>query len=332
MKVNQAENSVQKSENELKDVRKNGKVNDWRGKKLSNLHYASLLSDLHYKKFERVKLCAEIMKFEKTIDSCLKLTQAWFCKSRLCALCNWRRSMKHAVQVIQVIDEAVKREPKGRFVFLTLTTKNVWTGKELNAEIARLSRSFNKLVKYKKIRQNLLGYLRAVEVTVNSEDGSYNQHIHALLFVRSSYFTGNGKNYISQREWADFWQRALKEDYTPVVDVRAVKPKKGVKAGEKSLVGAAQEVAKYPVKSVDYLTNDYEKNLKRVEDLEKGLKQKRLISYGGLFKDIRKELQLKDVETDDDLIRTDADEEKEATTGEQIVAYWNWQRKNYYVK
>ncbi|MDK8234759.1 protein rep, partial [Aerococcus christensenii] len=154
---------------------------------------------------------------------------------------------------------------------------------------------------------------------------------HALLFVRSSYFK-NSDNYISQGEWAELWQKALKEDYTPVVDVRAVKPKKGVKAGENALMGAAQEVAKYPVKSVDYLTNDYEKNLKRVEDLEKGLKQKRLISYGGLFKDIRNELQLKDVETDDDLIRTDADEEKEATTGEQIIAYWNWQRKNYYVK
>ncbi|KXB35729.1 Replication protein, partial [Aerococcus christensenii] len=73
--------------------------------------------------------------------------------------------------------------------------------------------AFRKMMQYKKVTRNIIGYLRAVEVTVNPKDGSYNQHIHALLFVRSSYFKGNGENYISQVEWADFWQRALKEDY-----------------------------------------------------------------------------------------------------------------------
>ena len=59
------------------------------------------------------------------------------------------------------------------------------------------------------------------------------------------------------------------------------------------------ETAKYPVKSIDYLTNDRDENLQRVEDLKKGLKSKRLISFGGIFKEIRKELQLEDVESGD---------------------------------
>lgn len=51
----------------------------------------------------------------------------------------------------------------------------------------------------------------------------------------------------------------------------------------------------------DFMTDDEEKNLQRVADLEKGLYRKRLISYGGLLKKIHAELNLDDAE-DGDLI------------------------------
>ncbi len=56
---------------------------------------------------------------------------------------------------------------------------------------------------------------------------------------------------------------------------------------------------------MDYLTNDRDENLQRVEDLEKGLKSKRLISFE-LSKKFYKELQLEDVESGD-LIKTDSE-------------------------
>src|SRR5699024_12190284 len=68
------------------------------------------------------------------------------------------------------------------------------------------------------------------------------------------------------------------------------------------------ETAKYPVKDTDFMTDDEERNLQRLADLEEGLYRKRLISYGGLLKEIHKELNLDDAE-DGDLIHTD-DEEK----------------------
>ena len=312
----------------LKDVRKNGKRNDWKEKKVMNVEYADLLQELNYKKAQNVRSCGEVLKFKKREDGSLKLEQAWFCKSRLCPMCNWRRSIKHSGQVIKIVDEAVKRNPKGRFLFWTLTTKNVFSGDELKDELARMNTAFNSMLKYKKVSKNLLGYLKATEVTVNSIDGSYNQHLHILVFVRSSYFKGTGDNYISQKELTDFWKKALKIDYTPIVNVKAVKPKATEK--EKGVIGAVYETAKYPVKSIDYLTNDREENLQRVDDLEKGLKNKRLISFGGIFKEIRKELQLDDVETGD-LIKTSSEENEELTTGQVIVARWNWERKNYFI-
>ena len=52
-----------------------------------------------------------------------------------------------------------------------------------------------------------------------------------------------------------------------------------------------------------------EKNLQRVADLEQGLYKKRLISYGGLLKEIHKELNLDNVE-DGDLVHIDDDEKE----------------------
>ena len=55
-----------------------------------------------------------------------------------------------------------------------------------------------------------------------------------------------------------------------------------------------------------------------------------MISFGRIFKEIRKELQLDDVETGD-LIKTSSEEDEELTTGQVIVARWNWERKNYFI-
>src|SRR5699024_3186537 len=86
---------------------------------------------------------------------------------------------------------------------------------------------------------------------------------------------------------------------------------------------------KYPVKDTDFMTDDEERNLQRLGDLEEGLYRKRLISYGGLLKEIHKELNLDDAENGD-LIHTD-DEEKADEDGFSIIAMWNWERKNYFI-
>src|SRR5699024_12862025 len=90
------------------------------------------------------------------------------------------------------------------------------------------------------------------------------------------------------------------------------------------------ETEKKPVKDTDFMTEDEERNLQRLDDLEEGLYRKRLISYGGLLKEIHKELNLDDAE-DGDLIHTD-DEEKADEDGFSIIAMWNWERKNYFIK
>ncbi|EAJ9438770.1 replication protein [Campylobacter coli] len=94
--------------------------------------------------------------------------------------------------------------------------------------------------------------------------------------------------------------------------------------------GAIVETAKYPTKPIEKMGKTEEQKLKVTDDLMKALKNKRQIGFGGLFKEIRKELQLDDVERGD-LIHID-DENQDVSMGVEIVAIWNWERKNYFIK
>ena len=286
-----------------------------------------MLHILEFKKAERVKDCAEVLEYKLDIETNeMNLFRVWFCKSRLCPMCNWRRTMKHGIQTQKVVAEVIRRKPKARWLFLTLTVKNVYDGEELNTSLSAMSQGFNRMMKYVKVAKNLVGFMRATEVTVNKTDNSYNQHMHVLLCVEPSYFNSS-ENYINQKEWTQLWKRAMKLDYDPIVDVRAIRPKNKYKSDIKS---AIDETAKYPVKHTDFMTDDEERNLQIVSDLEEGLHRKRLISYGGLLKEIHKELNLDDVE-DGDLVHVD-DEDEASQDGYSIVAVWNWERRNYFIQ
>lgn len=221
----------------------------------------------------------------------------------------------------EIISEAIKQQPTARFLFLTLTVKNVYDGKELDQTLKQMTNGFRKLMQYKKVSKNLIGYMRATEVTVNDKDNSFHPHFHVLLMVKSTYFK-DSKNYLTQDDWTKYWQKAMKLDYTPVVHITAVQ---GLK---KSVL----ETSKYPVKDSDYLTNEVERDAFVVDNLETGLHRKRQIGYGLLFKEIRKKLQLDDVE-DGDLKNVGEDEEEEISESAKMVyAKWNNVRKNYFIK
>lgn len=136
----------------------------------------------------------------------------------------------------------------------------------------------------------------------------YHSHLHILMMMKSSYFKIKG-DYIKQQEWSELWQESAQLLYTPIVDVKAV-----------------LETAKYPTKPISF----DDENLKVIDDLYKGLYRKRQIAYGGIFKQIARELRFDDVENGD-LIVVD-EETGEITNGTKLVAVWNWERKNYFLK
>lgn len=310
----------------FEDVAASGKKRPWREKKLQSLYYADVLEMLKIKAAYRVKGCGEHLTFRITGNG-VKLYQAYFCQKRLCPVCMWRRSMKQSGELISVLNEAVKQQPTGIFLFLTLTMKNVIGKEGLSNGISQQNDGFKRLFQYKKVAKNLLGYFRALEVTVNKEDGSYHPHTHVLLMVKPGYFNGTA-NYIPQTQWTKLFRKAMKLDYDPVVNVQRVKPKPGVAV--KDAHGAALEAAKYQVKSADYLTHDADYDQTVVSDLEAALSKRRLVTYGLLFHQIYRQLKLD--KKADDLIHVDGeDNDDEPSPGELVVVRWNQAKKNYFI-
>ena len=109
----------------LRTIQNKAKDRKWRERKLKNIELAGRLEKLGYRSFERVYQCAEVFEIYRTTGRYKETLSILFCKNKLCPICNWRRSMKYAYQAELVVNEAMKRYPKGRFLFLTLTIKNV---------------------------------------------------------------------------------------------------------------------------------------------------------------------------------------------------------------
>lgn len=310
----------------MRDFSRSGKEQPWRERKIESLKYAEYLEILEFKKAHSVRECAETLEFKIDENGEKRLYRVWFCKSRLCPLCSWRRAKKASFQLQKILQEAHNQRPRAEFVFLTLTTRNTDDKEELRVELQKLRRGVVKLFQYKKVKKNLLGFIRATEITVNKSDQSYNQHVHVLAMFSPHYFSGK-ENYIRQSEWQKLWRKAVKADYIPIVFVEKVKakPKKGVT----SLTASALEVAKYQTKSKDYLTDEKERDLKVIADLEYALKGTRQVTFHGIFREIKKQLGLDDLEKGD-LIKTEDEDEKTAPMVKIAVAKFDFERKNYF--
>jgi plasmid rolling circle replication initiator protein Rep len=275
----------------LQDLNKNKKERPFREKKLKSLKLAKSFYRIYMdKKALNVKLCGYQLGFKECLkDGYKKLYSANFCKDRLCPMCAWRRSKMLQGQVLKIIHKATEQK-KMKFIFLTLTIKNC-TAEDLKATIDKLFKAYKLMFKYKDIDKIAIGWLRCLEVTYNKKNNTYHPHFHVLIGVNPSYF--KNKEYIKQVQWVEYWRKALKIDYDPVVSIEVVKAKRE----NQTIEGAVAETAKYTVKDSDYILDDKKQMDKVVLTLSMGLHGRRLISYGKLFRKVKLELNLKDIES-----------------------------------
>ncbi|AIU83988.1 Replication protein (plasmid) [Bacillus velezensis] len=133
----------------------------------------------------------------------------------------------------------------------------------------------------------------------------------------------------------------MKLDYTPIVDIRRVKGRAKIDAEKiESDVREAMmeqkavlEISKYPVKDTDVVRGSKvtEDNLNTVFYLDDALSARRLIGYGGILKEIHKELNLGDAE-DGDLVKIEEEDDEMANEAFEVMAYWHPGIKNYIIK
>lgn len=300
----------------LVDRSASGRKRKWKEFKEMNEYLSVAYEDVDERKAERLKTCALKLSFAVKSNGEKKLVGAWFCRVRLCPVCTWRRSLKVAAQMHQIL-YAIGKDKKQAYIFLTLTQKNV-TGDQLSDEITKVIHGFNSLTREPKLKSAVNGYYRSIEVTHNVDPNSpsydtYHTHIHALLAVDPNYFLG--KKYIKHDEWIALWKKVMKLDYDPSVHVQRIKG---------NTAKAISEVAKYAVKPEDYiLPLDWDLTVDTVRILDAALHNRRFISFGGIFKEYHRKLHL-DNENTGDLIHIDDDPLKPETVNDEHRVHFLW--------
>lgn len=312
----------------LQDYSSTGKERPWKLHKKENLRLVELYKKARIKDINLIsdsrlfdlEHCGDTLTFLQNAEGKKKLKTANFCRVRLCPMCQWRRSLKMFSQVKKITDKILENDKSTRFIFGTFTIKNT-DAENLEACINTLNKKFKYLVDQKKtfapakkLKQNLLGYLKAVEVTYNSKDKTYHPHLHVIFAVKSTFFK-NSSNYMTKKEWIELWQKALGVDYKPQTDIRAIKS---------GTAKAVAEVAKYPVKTAPILSLNDDEAIKVLKTLTLSLNKKRFVSYGGIFKTVKQELKLADVETDKDLVNTDIEQQERFNAVTAVLFKYNF--------
>jgi len=317
----------------LVDVNERGRDRRWGVKKSKNVKMYGIIeraNDIYKSEGQGLFLlsdntlyninhCGDFLLFDHFEDGSKKLAAASFCKHRLCPMCNWRKSIKlfgqtseivAHIQAFGTLDAKHKNCKSIRFIFVTFTIRNV-TAEELPDALNKMNEAFKSLVqpakKYKaaaKLQKNLLGYMKAIEITYNQETDTYHPHIHSILEVASTFFKDG---YLSMNDWRDLWKGAMKLDYTPQVDAKAIRNADG--KSNTPDPGAVAEIAKYPVK-VDGLLQiqDIDKAARAVITLQTVCNHRRFVTFGGDFRKVARKLKLEDVETGD-LVHTETNQE-----------------------
>lgn len=229
---------------------------------------------------EHIQVCGSMLQFLKernlvSEEIRRRLVKGNFCKYRFCPMCQWRMARKVCREVLGRLRTIEESHNGVSLLFLTLTIKNEPLA-ELNSTVKLLSKAFKRLQQSKQYKSAVLGSIRAIEfLGDNTEVGECHPHFHCLLVVPKSYFTS--RYYINFEEWTSLWQRSLRVDYRPIINVQRVKAKGKMSA----IVAAALEVVKYSVTS-----SDLEKLSKEdFQELDKQTRNIRQYNYSGELKD-----------------------------------------------
>ncbi|WP_323644977.1 protein rep [Aliarcobacter butzleri] len=241
---------------------------------------------------QKIKECGNYLEFalkqnQITKDTKKKLANANFCKNRFCPMCSWRRVRNITGQLKDAFSCITEKE-KVATLFLTLTVKNPDV-KDLKSTISKMNKAFKDMVKTKAFNNAILGYFKSIEILGdNTPKGQAHPHFHILLIVKESYFKKS--DYLNKAQWTEMWKKALKADYTPVVDIRRIKSKN---ENFSDIDSAIIETVKYSVKDSDLCKRSNE-DFYYLYTQTKGM---RFISAGGILKE-----HLNLIKIDEDLI------------------------------
>lgn len=244
------------------------------------------------RQFSRIPGCGHFVQFAISRQAeTARISRADFCRSRLCPLCQKRKSLRLYSNLCSIL-EPIKEDY--RFIHLTLTVPNC-TPEEAPGVISKLFVSSRKLFSHERVKKSFKGIFRALEVSYNSESKELHPHLHCLVLVNPSYF--NSRDYISYSDIRELWGQFCGVD-NPQVFLRKVD----------NLAGALNEVVKYSAKPFERKGESDEEFFNYLKFVGYALKGRRLHQCFGVVAEQSKKFHLQDLEEDEILEEAPEDE------------------------
>ena len=196
----------------------------------------------------------------------------FYCSNRFCPTCASIKAGKNADIIKRVLLKA--RENKKTLLYGTFTTKNVTSDKLLD-EVNRINTAFTKtLTVPKKLKDNIVGYVKKLEIKFNEARNDYNVHIHTVIAVSNYY-----KNHISIDEYHDYFKRYTKDESIIKPDIKVIGNT------DKDITKVSNYLAK----------EDLIQNLSFSDEISDNIfnavKNKRLLEFCLLFREFKKEAE-----------------------------------------
>ncbi|WP_233706897.1 protein rep [Helicobacter heilmannii] len=238
---------------------------------------ASVLGFDHYTKTQESDQESDLSSDQERY----KLARGDFCGCKWCPLCSWLKRKK-LVTAFNSVFSQIQRDHRVAYILLTLTAKNCALS-DLRGNIKHLSKSWDRLTHTELFKSQILGFMRSIEFTgKKTPQGQGHPHYHSILIVKPSYFKGG--NYITQATWCELWQKALRVDYKPIVDIRGIREQDysevKITSKPKNILSALLYCLKYVVKPAQLKEMSQEDFL----TLDEQTQYTRQYNKGGLFK------------------------------------------------
>lgn len=216
---------------------------------------------------DKIKDCASFLTIPNTSKPIVH-----YCNNRFCPTCANAKAGRNANIIKEVLTKA--RESKKTLVYATFTTKNV-TADNLTAEIEKINTAFAKTLTIpKKMKDNIKGYIRKLEIKYNPIQQDYNVHIHTAIAVINHY-----KNHISIDEYHEYFKRYTKDNDIIKPDIKVIGKT------DKDITKVSNYLAK----------EDLIQNLSFSDEISDNIfnavKNKRLLEFCLLFREFKKEAE-----------------------------------------
>lgn len=207
--------------------------------------------------------------------------------------------MRRFANMMQIVQGLRERYPEAEWQFVTLTVENC-RPKDLRETIDEMARAWNCIWSRRTTKKMpILGWARSLEITYNKKAQTFHPHYHVMILWDDAYSPSVDEQKWLERSWCDTVQlrtvsqaqdSAMVKSYGRQM-VPSIYDQKDDQA--EAVLSAVLETYKYSIKSVEL----QEMPLGIFDALDKLMKGRRMVAFGGVVKEYAREVGLSSMES-----------------------------------